>query len=206
MQDPYKVLGVSRDATDDEIKKAYRKLSRKYHPDANIDNPNKDEAEKKFKEVQQAYNQIVKERETGYTGNSDYYGGFDSYTRSANAQADIRLSAAANYIKSGYFEQALNVLNSIEDKTALWYYYSAIANSQLGNNITAMEHSKMACDLEPNNTRFIMLYQQLQTGGIRYTNMRVPYGNSYGESDYCMKLCIANLLCNAFCGGGFCCV
>ena len=58
MTDPYSVLGVSRDASDDEIKKAYRNLSRKYHPDANINNPNKDQAEVKFKEVQQAYQQI----------------------------------------------------------------------------------------------------------------------------------------------------
>ncbi len=63
MFDPYSVLGISRDASDDEIKKAYRKLSRKYHPDANINNPNKEQAEEKFKEVQQAYEQIMKERE-----------------------------------------------------------------------------------------------------------------------------------------------
>ena len=62
MFDPYSVLGVSQDASDEEIKKAYRRLSRKYHPDANINNPDKDKAEEKFKEVQQAYDQIMKER------------------------------------------------------------------------------------------------------------------------------------------------
>ena len=62
MRDPYQVLGVSRDATEEEIKKAYKKLSRKYHPDANINNPNKDQAEEKFKEIQQAYQQIMKDR------------------------------------------------------------------------------------------------------------------------------------------------
>ena len=55
MSDPYQVLGISRDATDDEVKKAYRQLSRKYHPDSNINNPNKDKAEEMFKLVQQAY-------------------------------------------------------------------------------------------------------------------------------------------------------
>ena len=62
MLDPYSVLGVSRDASMDEIKKAYRKLSRKYHPDANINNPNKEQAEEMFKQVQQAYDQIVREQ------------------------------------------------------------------------------------------------------------------------------------------------
>ena len=68
MLDPYSVLGVSRNATDEEIKKAYRKLSRKYHPDANIKNPNKDQAEAKFKEVQKTYQLLMKEREYGSSG------------------------------------------------------------------------------------------------------------------------------------------
>lgn len=81
MTDPYSVLGVSRDATDEEIKKAYRTLSRKYHPDANINNPNKDKAEEMFKTIQQAYNQIMKEKQGGYTSSaySQNRGGTGSY-------------------------------------------------------------------------------------------------------------------------------
>ena len=84
MSDPYSILGVDRNATDEDVKKAYRKLSRQYHPDANINNPKKDEAEAKFKEVQQAYQQIMDEREKGYTsgyGSNDGsgYGGYDPF-------------------------------------------------------------------------------------------------------------------------------
>ncbi len=81
MSDPYKVLGVSRDATDEEVKKAYRALSRKYHPDANINNPNKDKAEELFKLVNQAYDQIMKERTEGYSsyGSSSGYGSSTGY-------------------------------------------------------------------------------------------------------------------------------
>lgn len=62
MRDPYAVLGVTRGASEEEIKKAYRQLSRKYHPDSNINNPNAEQAEQKFKEIQEAYDQIQKRR------------------------------------------------------------------------------------------------------------------------------------------------
>ena len=94
MTDPYSVLGVPRSASDEEIKKAYRTLSRKYHPDANINNPNKDRAEEMFKQVQQAYSQIMKEREAGsgygaygnqgYGSGSSGYGGAGGYGSSSS--------------------------------------------------------------------------------------------------------------------------
>ena len=70
--DPYQVLGLTRSASDEEIKKAYRKLSRKYHPDANVNNPNKDQAEEQFKRIQQAYKQIMSERSGGGGSNGSY--------------------------------------------------------------------------------------------------------------------------------------
>ena len=78
MRDPYQVLGVSRDASDEEIKKAYRALSRKYHPDANVNNPNKEQAEEKFKQIQQAYQQIMDERQRGTSGSSYGSGSYGS--------------------------------------------------------------------------------------------------------------------------------
>ena len=75
MSDPYKVLGIPRDASDDEVKKAYRQLSRKYHPDANVNNPDKDKAEEMFKLVQQAYQQVMYERQHPYAGAGAGYGG-----------------------------------------------------------------------------------------------------------------------------------
>ena len=113
MTDPYEVLGVSRGASDDEIKKAYRKLSRTYHPDANINNPNKDQAEEKFKEVQQAYEQIMKEREYGSSSQNGYggygnYGGFGNYGNAGSSayqdEESMRRRAAANYVQSGHFQ------------------------------------------------------------------------------------------------------
>lgn len=82
MKDPYEVLGLKRGASEDEVKKAYRRLSRKYHPDANINNPNKDQAEEKFKEIQQAYKAIVSGEADRASYGGTGYGG-SSYGRGA---------------------------------------------------------------------------------------------------------------------------
>ena len=74
MSNPYEVLGVSGDASEEEIKKAYRSLSRRYHPDANVNNPNKAQAEEKFKRIQEAYQQIMKERTDGGRAEGGGYG------------------------------------------------------------------------------------------------------------------------------------
>lgn len=232
MPDPYSVLGVDRNASDDELKKAYRSLSRKYHPDANINNPHKDEAEAKFKEVQQAYQQIMDERERGYTsggggsssGSGSGYGGsfyggygpfggfgsFDGYggygqsgeSDSRRETTDPHLKAAANYIRSGHYREALNVLDGIKERNALWYFYSASANSGLGNNVTALEHAREAVRLEPENMQYRMLLERMEGGGTWYQQRQTMYGypGSF-DSSCCVKLCVANLLCNLCCGG-----
>lgn len=244
MNDPYSVLGVSRDASDEEIKKAYRSLSRKYHPDANINNPNKDQAEAKFKEVQQAYQQIMHEREYGTSGNygnssgsygstgsngsyGDFggfdFGGFDfggfgnfrgysgQYQQqragATSNESDLHMQAAANFINNGRYQEAINVLNGIDHKTAQWYYYSAIANSGIGNNVIALQHAREAARLEPNNIQYTTLVQRLESGGSWYRQQQGPYQTTFvGGGDWCMKLCLANLVCNLCCGGsGLCC-
>ena len=213
MFDPYSVLGVSRDASDDEIKKAYRKLSRKYHPDANINNPNKAQAEEKFKEVQQAYEQIMKEREYGssYGNNGNYggYGGFGSQTNSGYQDEEaVRRQAAANFIQSGHYREAMNVLSSLSQKNAQWYYLSSMANMGLGNNVNALNDIRQAVNMEPDNLQYRMLLQRMEGGGTWYQEQQNPFGGMPSDNgDYCMKLCLANMLCNLCCGGGgvFCC-
>lgn len=210
MFDPYSVLGVSRDASDEEIKKAYRKLSRKYHPDANINNPNKAQAEEKFKEVQQAYEQIMKEREYGSSyGNNGNYGGFGSQTNSGYQDEEaVRRQAAANFIQSGHYREAINVLSSLSQKNAQWYYLSSIANMRLGNNVNALNDIRQAVNMEPDNLQYRMLLQRMEGGGTWYQEQQNPFGGMPSDNgDYCMKLCLANMLCNLCCGGGgvFCC-
>lgn len=215
MFDPYSILGVSRDASDEEIKKAYRKLSRKYHPDANINNPNKDQAEEKFKEIQQAYDQIMKEREYsssgnyGYGGNTGYggFGGFGGYggSQSNSGYQDeeaIRRQAASNYVQSGHYQEAMNVLSSLKERNAQWYYLSAVANMGLGNNVNAMNHIREAVRLEPDNMQYRMMLQRMKGGGSWYQEQQNPFGGMpTAGNDLCMKCLMANLACSCCCPG-----
>lgn len=213
MIDPYSILGVSPNASDEEVKKAYRKLSRIYHPDANIDNPNKEQAEEKFKQVQQAYEQIMREREQGSAGyGSGAYGGFGGFSGQAdNSYQDeesMRRQAAANYIQSGHYREAMNVLQSLKQRNGQWYYLSSMANMGLGNNVNALNDIREAVRQEPDNAQYRMLLQQMEGGGTWYQEMQNPFGGMpTGGDDYCMKLCLANLACSLCCPGGgvFCC-
>lgn len=208
MFDPYRILGVSRDASDEEIKKAYRRLSRRYHPDANINNPNKAQAEEKFKEIQQAYDQIMKERQ-----GDDSYGGFQGFggfgsqqNQSYQDEETVRRQAAANYIQNGHYREALNVLNGLHQRGGQWYYLSAMANMGMGNNVNALNDIREAVRLEPDNVQYRSLLQRMEGGGAWYQEQQSPFGGMpMGGDGLCMKLCLANMVCNLCCPGGVIC-
>lgn len=202
--DPYKALGVSPNASNDEIKRAYRELSRKYHPDSNVDNPLADLAAEKFKEVQQAYDQIMKEREGGSSG---YTGGNTSYGRPDEAYGDsAQLNSVYDYLNAGRYREALNELDRIYPRTARWYYYSAIGNNRTGNNYLALNHAREAVNMEPNNIEYRNLLNQMDWQGRRYDNTRRQtggYGNGCGSGNFCCDLCVADSLCECM-GGDLC--
>lgn len=250
MTDPYSVLGVSRDASDEEIKKAYRNLSRKYHPDANINNPDKDAAEAKFKEVQSAYQQIMYEKQHPYAaggsasgpgaygsrgsaGSYSGYGDWDDFwrqfgdfwsgatgyqeyssagghARSTEDEEQLHYQAAANFINARHYREAVNVLNSIPNRTAQWYYYSAVANAGLGNNVAALQYAQTAARMEPGNPTYQQLASRLSAGSSWYETRQTAYrAPGHRSAGWCVRLCvfniILNLLLNLFCGGGSLC-
>lgn len=193
---PYDILGVSPSATDEEIKKAYRTLSRKYHPDANVGKPGEKAAEEKFKQIQQAYAQIVKEREQEYRT----YGYQNDNQTSGGDSDTVEMQAAANFINSRRFREALNVLEGIRNRNAQWYYFSAIANAGLGNNIRAQEMARQAMEMEPNNAQYQILWQQLQSGRQWYGNMAGGYGRPDMSMDnICCQILALNMMCGCCC-------
>lgn len=200
--DPYEVLGVSPKASNDQVKRAYRDLSRRYHPDSYADNPLADLAEEKFKEVQEAYDQIMQEREGGQQGYS--YG----QQTTGSSQQDVELQAAINFVNNRRYQEALRVLSQLPSRTAKWYYCSAAAHYGLGNNVQALNDAQTAVNMEPNNMEYRSLLNQLQWNGQRYQTR--SYGGMTGgrsniptTGNCCCDLWIADSCCECM-GGDLC--
>lgn len=211
---PYEVLGISPSASDDEVKKAYRELSRKYHPDSYANNPLSDLAEEKFKEVQEAYDQIMKQRENGGSGDYNYgYSGNQNYNSGGYSEQNVQYQAVANYINARHYAEALNVLNGMSNRNARWYYYSAAANYGIGNNIVAMQHAQQAAAMEPGNPEYANLVNRMQWQGQRYQTTGYGYGRpgysngglfgDCGTGNVCCDLWCADSLCECM-GGDLC--
>ena len=204
MGDPYKILGVSPDASDEEIKRAYRELAKKYHPDRN---PGDQEAARKMQEVNDAYERIKNPQKAGnsgsYGGNPYGYDPFGGYRQQSYSQGsgDAYQQSAFQYIRFGRYAEALNALQNCTQRDARWYYLSALANNGLGNQVTALEHIRRAVSMEPDNPEYLAALDRIEHGGAAY---RENAGNFRGftmRGDPCTNLCLCYLF-NLFCCRG----
>ena len=212
MDDPYQVLGVSRDASDDEIKRAYRRLAKKYHPDVNPGDP---VAAKKMQQVNAAYEQIKNPEKTqqstgGYGGGGYGYDPFGGYRQAYGGQSYGNTSgnqyqqAAFQYIHFRRYREALNILQSDPNRNARWYYLSALANHGLGNQVTALEHIRRAVSMEPDNPEYLDTLNAIEHGGETYRRQAGNFrGYTWGGSSLA-SLCLCYFV-QLFCCRMRCC-
>ncbi len=201
MNDPYQTLGVGRNATDEQIKQAYKELARKYHPDNYANNPLSDLAEEKMKEINEAYDAIMNERRGGSSNNS-YSGGYSS--TGSSQFPDIR-----RMINENRLEQAQELLDgvSMNNRTAEWHYLNGIVLYRRGWFDDAFTMFSAACRMDPNNMEYRAMLDRINRqrsgsftnyGGY---NTNGGYGaNGCSTCDICQGLICADCCCE--CMGG----
>lgn len=214
-KDPYKILGVSPGASEEEITKAYRRLAKKYHPDLN---PGDDTAAEKMAEINAAYDKLKNGYSPGQSTGRAYYdpfGGFRSGTAGSGSYGyggddAAKMDSVRILIANGRFRQALSLLSVIENRNARWYYFSAVANYGAGNRMLALEHARIAHEQEPYNDDYRELYEKLSASGNVYYETSSSYGRpGFRASRFCLWCCLAELLCSftnfLHCPVYFCC-
>lgn len=196
MNDPYAVLGVSRDASDEEIKRAYKELARKYHPDNYADNPLSDLAAEKMKEINEAYDAITNSRRSGYSGGK---------STGYNPNAASSFPEVRKLINSGMLEQAQEVLDGVppSGRNAEWYYLNGTVLYRRGWFDEAYTSFVRASQMDPNNQEYKTAVNNARKQAGKVNNN--PYGYYGGGTDctpcdICQALICADCCCE--CMGG----
>lgn len=207
MTDPYIVLGVKPDASDEEIKRAYRELARKYHPDNYQNNPLADLAEEKMKEVNEAYETITKMRSGGGSGSygsgnsyggsayqSGYQGGYQQQQRQSSSSSPLYQRVRMS-IQNGDVNTAEQLLRNAPAQDAEWHFLMGCVAYRRGWLDEAQQHYQIACNADPANPEYRQALNMMRQGGQAYRS----YGGA-GGMDSCD--CCTSLLClNCLCGG-----
>lgn len=202
MTNPYKVLGVNEDATNEEIRAAYLSLVKKYHPDKYTDPDMKQLANEKLKEINEAYDQLTKN--PGKTASSGYSGaayGAGGHGGSYSGPEADRFIRARSLINAGNLDGAKTILDSIQTRNAEWYYLYGIIYLRQGWYDKAREFLGRAYRTEPGNAEYAQAYNTLRYTGNPYSRPRqsTSYGNC-SACDICSGLMCADCCCE--CMGG----
>ena len=218
MNDPYQTLGVSESASDDEIKRAYRDLARKYHPDNYHDNPLADLAQEKMKEINAAYEEINKRRSGGgsvnrgaqssYSGYGYGYGGYSQnrqqYSNQSSSGSSV-LQQVRMAINSGNISRAEALLANYNDHNAEWNFLKGAVCYRRGWMDEAKRYYETACQIDPGNAEYRQALDYMKNGTeTAYRPGGAVFGTEVCGSNPCMSLFCLYMLCN---GGGywFCC-
>jgi molecular chaperone DnaJ len=225
VEDPYKILGISSTASEDELTQAYRRLAKKYHPDIN---PGDKNAEIKMKEINAAYEQVKKQRtgganyeqadgsygkqEQGSTGGGyqgdDPFGGFgfwfgnfnDFFGSQGEREAAPEIRQVQYCVENRRYQDALRILSVLQDHTAEWYFYSALANAGMGSRVTALSHAREAAKMEPGNVTYRQLLSRFEQGSFVYREAGERRGfNMQNLGGTLFRVILAQLFCMICC-------
>jgi len=206
MTNPYEVLGIKEGTSKEEIKKAYRELAKKYHPDQYGDNPLKDLAEVKMRELNEAYDTLMKNNSS-----SNNNGSSSNYNSSSNSGSSNNNDYNNNNIyqsirmdlNSGNIPSAEQKLGSMNTKTAEWNFLMGMVHLKKGWHDSAYTFISTACSQEPNNIEYRRSFDQLNN---RSSNYRDNYygrrGNNSDMGNLCLNLWCADTICECLGGGG----
>lgn len=211
MNDPYQILGVPETASDEEVKRAYRELARKYHPDNYHDNPLADLAQEKMKDINAAYEQITKMRSGpksgGYSsaGSSGTYGGYQQQYSSQSSSGSSVLQQVRIAINTGNISRAEALLANYSDHNAEWNFLRGAVCYRRGWMDEAKRYYQTACQMDPGNPEYRQALEFMERGTeSAYRPGGQPFGTEVCGGNLCLPLCCLWSLCN---GGGywFCC-
>ncbi|MDR1620076.1 MAG: DnaJ domain-containing protein [Clostridiales bacterium] len=203
---PYKVLGVSEDATQEEIRKAYRGMVKKYHPDKYADNPLKELANEKLKEINEAYEMLTKKNtasSSATSGADRAYGGYSGSGGAYSGPNAAEFARARNYINQNNLQAAKLILDGLQVRNAEWYFLYGIIYLRQGWHEKAREYLSRAYEQEPGNAEYRNAYTAINNAGSPFRTYGGQSGSA-GEPD-CSPCNICSTLICLDCMCGPCC-
>ncbi|EOR20851.1 MULTISPECIES: J domain-containing protein [Clostridium] len=199
---PYEVLGLKPGATQEEIKKAYRNLIKQYHPDQYGDNPLKDLAEEKMREINAAYDTLTKNQNTSNNYSSNTNSSYNNSSYSNSSDSSYMFSEIRRLIQSGNYAEAENKLNSTPNRNAEWNFLYGVLLTNKGWFDAGLKHIQTAVNMDPNNFEYRQTLNSLnqRTSAYRNNYYRTTGNNSTNACDCCINLWCLDSICE--CMGG----
>jgi molecular chaperone DnaJ len=206
---PYKVLGVSENASQEEIRTAYLELVKKYHPDKYSDNPLKELAGEKLKEINQAYEMLTKRQANGGTAYGPNYGAYGSYGGGSyggtggtaySGPFATEFARARSYINQNNLNAAREILDGVSVHNAAWNYLYGVIYLCQGWYEKAFACISRAYEAEPDNPEYRNAYVSLNSTGRAYQSG----GNGNLDASPCCDICSALMCLNCCCGSDCC--
>lgn len=199
MKNPYEVLGIREGSSEDEIKKAYREQVKKYHPDQYQDNPLSKLAEEKLREINEAYDYLMKNvaprKDTGYRDNSR------QQTWAGQGDNDF-FNTVRNHINSGNISLADDMLNGYANRTAPWYYLKGLIFMRKGWYDEAQSHIQTAVNMDPSNFEYRNALNRMGSNNQAYRGGAFNRGYNRGPDMCTMCQCLWCSDCCCECAGG----